>query len=134
MGRTRFGGPVYGAKSILFSAIVDVAGSSGTFGRLTVPSGEDWYATEFGAGRESTGVSGHALVLSDDSTVLSSLAFADVNAGSTVAALSPDSGEDEGVRIAGGSVVTLRTTSTATGKVSAVIHGYRRFVSSTRAE
>jgi hypothetical protein len=51
-----------------------------------------------------------------------------------VAQLTPDSGEDEGIRIAAGSVMTIRTTSTATGKVSVAVSGYRRFVSSTRAE
>lgn len=128
MGRTRFSGPTYGAKAQLFSATVSVAGSSGTFARVKVPAGEDWYATDFSIGRESTGVSGHAMVLMDDSTVLSSLAFADVNAGSTVATLTADAGEDEGVRMLTGSVVTFRTTSTATGNISVALGGFRRFV------
>lgn len=129
MGRTRFSGPTYGSKATLYSAIVDIAGSSGVFGRVKVPAGEDWYATEFAIGRESTGVSGMALVLLDDSTVVSSLAFGAVTAAeSTVATLTPDAGEDEGVRIAAGSVVTFRATSTATGKVSVALRGYPRFV------
>lgn len=128
MGRTRYSGPTYGAKAQLFSAVVDVAGSSGTCARVKVPAGEDWFATDFSIGRESTGVSGHAMVLLDDSTVLSSLAFADVNVGSTVATLTADAGEDEGVRIAAGSVITVRTTSTATGAISVAVGGFRRWV------
>jgi hypothetical protein len=127
MGRTRFSGPTYGAKATLYSASLLTSGSSGTFARVKVPAGEDWFATDFSIGRESTGVSGHAIVLLDDSTVLSSLAYADVNAGSTVATLTADAGEDEGVRIAAGSVVTFRTTSTATGYISAALRGYTRF-------
>jgi hypothetical protein len=127
MGRTRFSGPTYGAKAQLFSATVSVSGSSGTFARVKVPAGEDWYATDFSIGRESTGVSGHAIVAMDDSTVFSSLAFADVNAGSTVATLTADAGEDEGVRIASGSAITFRTTSTATGFVSLALGGFRRY-------
>ena len=129
MGRTRFSGPVYGTKGTLFSATVSVAGSSGTFARVQVPSGEDWYATEFSIGRESTGVSGHALVVMDDSTVVSSLAYASVNAGSTSATLTADGGEDEGVRIASGSAITFRTTDTNTGNISVTLRGYPRFVS-----
>lgn len=128
MGRTRYAGPVYGAKGTLFSVLADIDGSSGTFARTKVPAGEDWYVTDFAIGRESTGVSGHALVLLDDSSVVSSLAYADTDAGSTVATLSADAGEDEGVRIAAGSVVSLRTTSTNTGKVSAVVRGFTRFL------
>lgn len=128
MGRTRYAGPVYGAKETLLSLTADVSGSSGSFARFTVPAGEDWYATEMSIGRESTGVSGHAIVLLDDSSVVSSLAYADVNAGSTVTTLAADAGEDEGTRIAAGSVLSLRTTSTATGRVSVLVRGFTRFL------
>lgn len=128
MGRTRFSGPVYGSKETLFSATVNVAGSSGTFARVKVPAGEAWHVTDFSIGRESTGISGMALVVMDDSTVLSSLAFADVNAGSTVATLTADGGEDEGVRVAPGSAITFRTTDTNTGNISVLLRGYPRWV------
>jgi hypothetical protein len=59
---------------------------------------------------------------------VSSLAYADTDAGSTAATLTPTAGEDEGVKIASGSAITFRTTSTNTGNISVTLRGYPRWV------
>lgn len=129
MGRTRFSGPVYGGKETLFSVVASVAGSTGGIGRTKVPAGEDWFITDVSLGRESTGVATLAIRVTDDSTVVSSLAIGSTAATSTVAALTADAGEDEGVKVAAGSQLAVAVSaSTATGEVSVAISGFRRFL------
>jgi hypothetical protein len=145
MGRTRFAGPVYGAKQTLFSASRDTlstgagSGVSTTASATIVPVGEDWYATEFQAYRGSTGSSASGFWVQANSTILSSITItstvADAN---SIAILTPDGGEKEGVRIASGSTVSFwysnSSAQAAITKASWSLSGYRRFIQSSRVE
>jgi hypothetical protein len=146
MGKTAFSGPVYGAKGTLHSfRVQDISTGAGdglagvVLSGLIVPSGEDWYATEFSAFRGSTGSTGMGFAVLDDSTLVSSATInSSLANASTLALIAADGGEYEGKRIAGGSVVTFTVTQSsgvaASSAVTLCLSGFRRFVSSTRAE
>lgn len=142
MGRTRFSGPVYGAKQTLFSVghpTLSSGAANAVAAATIVPVGEDWYATEFQAYRGSTGSSAGGFWVTDDSTVLSSITFTSTTAGAnTINILTPDGGEKEGVRIVSGSTVEFRYTDAASKAAmtncSWALFGYRRFVTSSRSE
>ena len=141
MGRTRFSGPVYGAKQTLWSANLGATstGVSTVAAATIVPVGEDWFATEFQAYRGSTGSSQGALWVTDDSTVVSSVTFTSTTAGAnTLNIITPDGGEKEGTKIASGSTVRLHysdaSSQAAMTNVSWLLSGYRRFVNSSRSE
>lgn len=145
MGRTRYSGPVYGAKQTLISfnsALLSSGAGNGistVAGMTIVPAGEDWYATEFQASRVSTGSTVAAFWVTDDSTVVSSVtqtsSLAELN---TINIITPDGGEKEGTRIASGSTVRFHfsNSSAQAAIVGAtwVLSGYRRFITSSRAE
>jgi hypothetical protein len=150
MGKTAFSGPVYGAKSLLFSysksSTTVTSTATVTLAQIIVPTGQDWYVSDFQAFRESTHSTSFVLSLSDDSSratsstrtvaglAITSSAAAQV--ASTVVTV--DAGEYEGRRVAAGSTLTLQLAngnSSATGAVfSAWAYGFIRFVSSTRSE
>lgn len=140
MGKTAFAGPAYGSKATLFgmSALAVSSGASTTvYASAIVPPGEDWYLTEVSAFRGSTGSTGFAAVVRDDSTTVSSQALASsLAAASNLTILTPDAGEYEGVRVASGSTVTIELTSptVASANVSVNVYGFRRWISSTRSE
>jgi hypothetical protein len=145
MGRTRFTGPVYGAKQTLFSIGASTLSSGAGSGVSTiaagtiVPLGEDWYVTEFQAFRGSTGSSATGFWVTDDSTVMSSITITSTVANAnSIAIITPDGGEKEGARIASGSTVHFwYSNSSAQGGLSNcswALFGYRRFVNSSRAE
>jgi len=141
MGRTRFSGPVYGAKQTLFclGPFATSTGVSTVAGATIVPPGEDWYATEFQAFRGSTGSSQGGFWVTDDSTVVSSVTFTSTTAGAnTLNVIPPGGGEKEGVRIASGSTVRFHYTDAASmaSQTNCVwtLSGYRRFIDSSRAE
>lgn len=150
MGLTRMSGPLYGAKSLLwsFSRSSTVAPSTSitTFAQMIVPAGQDWYITDFHAFRESTHSTAFVLSLSDDSTraTASTRTVADVAITSSLAAqnastvVSVDAGEYEGRRVAAGSTLTLQLanggSSVTASPFTAWAYGFIRFVSSTRAE
>ena len=145
MGRTRFSGPVYGAKQTLFSIGRDSlstgagSGVSTAFAATIIPAGEDWYACEFQAFRGSTGSSVTGFWVKDDSTVVSSVTMTSTTAeANSIAIITPDGGEKEGVRMLSGSTITFgHTNSSAQGaltNVSVALFGYRRFVTSSRAD
>lgn len=137
MGKSAWSGPVFGAKATLISAgpVAASTGSSAIFYGVTVPAGEDWYATDLSLYRNSTGSSNLAISVHDDSTLVGSLTVG----GSTVTAaanstrFTPDSGEYQGIRIASGSVVTLSHSSHAgpNANLCVVLSGYRRWIPST---
>ena len=146
MGRTRFSGPVYGAKQTLYSIGASTLSSgsgngvaNSIFAGTIVPVGEDWYACEFQAFRGSTGSSATGFAVLDDSTVVSSITFTSTTAAqNSINIITPDGGEKEGVRIASGSTVHfVYSNSSAQGGLSNVavsLFGYRRYVTSSRGE
>lgn len=151
MGITRFSGPTYGAKSLLWQVKQEagiVSTAVQTVAQLVIPSYQDWLVTEVHAYKTSTASTNFVVTLSDDSTRLSAstrtIATVTLNsslgaqAGSTTPA--GDAGEYEGVRIAGLSTVTLQlqqslssAAALASSGVFAWVYGYIRYVDSTRA-
>jgi len=145
MGWTRFSGPVYGAKQTLFSGCFPTLSSGSGNGISTiaaatiVPVGEDWYATEFQIHRGSTGSSVNAFWVNDDATNVSSVTMTSTGANvNSISIITPDGGEKEGKRMASGSTITFNySNSSAQGglvNVNFQLSGYRRFVTSSRAE
>jgi hypothetical protein len=138
MGKTSFLGPVYGCKATLMSATFKASSGASTaiYAGVIVPTGEDWYATEVSLYKASTGSTGFVAVARKGSTALSSQAIASSAAASTAVIVAADAGEYEGKRLPSGSTITFEAVSptVATSRVTMVLSGYRRFVSSTRAE
>jgi hypothetical protein len=138
MGKTSYQGPLYGAKATLMSATFEASSGASTtiYAGAIVPSGEDWYATEVSLYKASTGSTGFVAVVRKGSTALSSQAIASSLVGSTIAIVTKDAGEYEGKRLPSGSTITFEALSptNATSRVTMVLSGYRRFVSSTRSE
>lgn len=139
MGKTAFSGPVFGAKQTLLSVgpFEASSGASTTiYAGVVIPSGEDWYATEVSLYKGSTGSTGFVAVVRKGSTALSSQAITSSAVASARAIVTADAGEYEGKRLASGSTVTVEALSPTvpTSLVTVVVSGFRRFVSSTRAE
>lgn len=138
MGKTSFSGPLYGAKQSLFSAAFKASSGASTsvMAGVIVPAGEDWYATEISLHKASTGSTGFVAVARKGSTALSSQAITSSLVGSTSIIVTADAGEYEGKRLASGSTITFEALSPTvpTSRVTMVLSGFRRFVSSTRAE
>jgi hypothetical protein len=145
MGKTSFLGPVYGAKQTLVSISQPSLSSGAGAGISTfvhaviVPPGEDWYLTEFGAFRGSTGSSVTAFWVQDDATVVSSVTMTSTTANvNALNIITPDGGEYEGTRAASGSTITFwYSNASAQGQIlnaGWTLNGYRRFLNSTRAE
>lgn len=142
MGKTAFSGPVYGAQSVLYSVRADVSSGGGNgvsteVGWVVVPTGQDWYVTDFQVMRQSTGSTGLAIGLYDDSSNISSIVLnSSVENATSRAAIAPDGGEYAGTRILGGSTVTIRaiqsSVAPASSGVYANVHGYVRYAVSTR--
>lgn len=141
MGKTAVDGPLYGAKSLLWSASVkDAAASTGNtvFAALTTPTREDWYITEVHAFRGSTASTGFVLYVTDDSTTIATArvtSSAAASVGSTV--LAPTSGEFEGLRVVAGSALTMGfnqggSSVAASTAVAGWVYGYIRYIDSTR--
>jgi hypothetical protein len=159
MGKTAFSGPVYGAKSLLWSwgPFADTHSTGASTGLLnanairSVPNYEDWMITEVyvHASTNST-TAGHGIYLKSEggsttgivradgqlSTVTQTLASFTTAAssafvGSTTVAATP--GEYEGKWVPAGS--TLRIVSSGVsvmGNVQVNVMGYIRYVNSTR--
>ena len=144
MGLTRMSGPVYGAKALLWSASFNSTSALSTsaataFGAVRVPAGETWFVTELNAYRGSTHSTTTVVGLTDDSTVIGTVALTSSLAGvigSTT--LATTAGEYEGTEVAANSTLALTlqegTSSIAGQDLTAWVYGFRRFLSSTRAE
>lgn len=139
MGKTAYSGPLFGAKSLLASArLGDVStgagdGISTAIGFAIVPVGEDWYVTDFSAGRESTGSTSYGLAIDDDGTNVSSITITSSNAAQRrINVIAADAGEFAGARIAAGSTITFRlVVSSGIGASSGVacnLYGYPRYL------
>lgn len=141
MGKTSFSGPVYGAKSLLFSVHADAV-SSGTTAQvlsaITVPTGQDWYVTEVMAFRGSTGSTAFVLTLVDDTTNVASLAITSSLANAVASTVvTATAGEYEGLLVASGSSLSWQlanTAATGSSGVRGYAYGFIRFLSSTRSE
>lgn len=154
MGKTAFAGPVYGAKSLLFSANF-ILGSSGASSHLdartVIPPYEDWYITECTIGTSTNssggqtwkfktegGSSGLPRYQGQPSTVAQTLATIDAGASTSLnvlTTLTPTAGEYEGVYVPAGS--TVRLVSSGAGQpsfVTATMRGFIRYINSTRSE
>ena len=145
MGKTAFSGPLWGAKSLLYTVRLETvstgpgggAALSTIIGGCQVPVGEDWYVTDMTVLRISTGSSVYAVSLVDDSTTISGLTITSTGANAILStALVPDGGEFSGVRVVAGSTLTVNhTNSTVVGASSGLcvsVFGYPRFIDSTR--
>lgn len=150
MGKTAYSGPVYGAKSLLWSysrsSTTPPSTAAYTAAQMVIPAGQDWFVTDFSCFRESTHSTAFVISVVDDSSraqassaVVASLAITSSLANqvaSTVVAA--DAGEYEGRRVAAGSTVSLNiasgNSSVTSSPVAAWAYGYIRFVSSTRPE
>lgn len=147
MGKTAFSGPVYGAKSLLWSVHRDnqlpAAGDTTTvtIASIRVPAYENWLVTEFKGFRGSSGSTAVTTTwnLTDDSTVIASLATTSSESGlmlSTTPAATP--GEYEGVEVVANSTLAVTighggSSAAISSNVTAWVYGYVRYIDSTRA-
>lgn len=147
MGKTAFSGPVYGAKSLLWSPFVAVVSSGATtqtVANTIVPTYEDWYITEavYACSSCSTGAalasSVVSLVLKDDGSSMHTAVTLASTGASRLVTITADAGEYEGKRVAGGSTLTFvaaaGSTAAPLGSLSGNFRGYIRFINSTRPE
>lgn len=142
MGITRFSGPAYGAKALLYTVSRDNLANSTvvqTVASILVPTYQDWLLTEVHVFRGSTFSTALTVRVLDDSTAVASVAItsslANVAGSTTVAA---DGGEYEGLAIAGGSSVVIdlaNATSSVAGSsgITVALYGFIRWIASTRA-
>jgi hypothetical protein len=141
MGKTSFSGPVWGAKSLLFSVQGDKGQGSSvavTLGAVVVPPGEDWYITDFCCYRGSTESTGAIFALLDDSTSVATVSFASSVAGLTGSTQpTPDGGEYMGVRVAENSTLSITfiagNSTLASSGLKGYVYGFPRWLqTSTR--
>ncbi len=163
MGYSRFSGPVYGAKSMIWGVgpATQIATTNATTSRpftggshVVVPPYEDWFVTEFRCGISTCSSVGNSIILKSKggstsilpapwgtgagSTVTQTLS--NINTGtsttlSTWATITPTAGEVEGAWVPAGS--TLYVVSSGVNPLGGLnwnVMGYIRFRSSTRAE
>src|SRR3990167_2012900 len=143
MGKTAFSGPVYGAKSLLWSMQRDntltASSLASTIAAIRVPAYEDWYVTELKAYKGSTYSTAFVLQLTDDSTVIADVATTSSLAGVLMSTTpAADAGEYEGKRVAANSTLALvladgGSTTAGSSNVAAWVYGYIRDIDSTRA-
>lgn len=159
MGFSRMSGPVYGAKALLAhysaAAVTSTGASSAFTASWIVPPGEDWFICDI-AGFGSTMSSGGNTVTikseggstsnalrdwggGSNSTIaqtVGTLTFGTSTGGAAITQLSPTGGESEGRWVPSGSTVraVLSSVANAITNFNVSLYGYRRFVSSTRAE
>ena len=136
MGKTSFSGPVYGAKSLLWSVTSKDVGNSttaNTVAAIIVPAGEDWIISDFHVFRGSTHSTAFVASLVDDSTAIATVAItsslADQN-GST--RIPSTGGEYTGQAVATGSSLAFTIhnggSSVASSQVMAWVYGFPRWL------
>lgn len=154
MGLSRFKGPVYGAKCLLWSVHVPTGttrATTGTLGVTSVPPYEDWYITEAYAAFSTGSSAGNAFIFKSEggssglarydglaSTVAQTIAT--INSGTSttlnnVTTVTPTAGEYEGLYVPAGSTLRLVSSGVAAQtQINAGLRGYIRFIPSTRSE
>ena len=162
MGISRFSGPVYGAKCLLWNfGPYTQTGSSGASTALytansvrVIPPYEDWYVSEVAltVSTNSSVAAGHGVYLKSEggsttgisrpegpaSTVAQTIVSFSNAAGSTTwstwATTVPTAGEYEGMYVPAGSSMRIVSSGiTLLGGLQLNIMGYIRYVNSTRA-
>ncbi len=159
MGLTRFSGPVYGAKGVL-TTFISSSGTQNTStadafvnARHIVPVGEDWFICEAGLSLSTTSSSAQSFLLKTeggssgilrlsgqlDSTKAQTVTTWATTTSTTLAwtlnIVTPTPGAYEGLYVPSGSTVRLVSSGSAgPGLPYCEVYGFRRFVSSTRAE
>lgn len=144
MGKTAYSGPVYGAKSLLWTATLgaDSSGSTSStislgVGTIIVPSGEDWVISDVHVFRGSTGSTGFGATLTDDSTAIATIAVTSSVAGSIGSTrIAPTLGEYTGVLVASGSSLTMTfddaiAASSFISRGTAWVYGFPRWLQSS---
>lgn len=132
MGTTRFSGPVYGSKALLAVAHISTIGPSVTDSEIAeclVPTGEDWYVTNVQAYCTNQGNGGTVDVESPNGTSLLSANITLTTGAAVAGAVTPDSGEDEGKRVAAGSRLHVEASdgaTTAIANLTVYIYGFIR--------
>jgi hypothetical protein len=162
MGKTAFDGPVYGAKSLLwtYGPFADTHSTGASTGLLNanalrvVPNYEDWYITEIqhAASTNSSVANTHGLYVKSEggsttgivranggvSTATQTLYSATSPAGSTTwntsTLVTATAGEYEGRWVPAGSTIRLVSSGVSVmGNVQVNVMGYIRYVNSTRS-
>jgi hypothetical protein len=160
MGKTAFSGPVYGAKSLLWSygPFADTHSTGASTGLLNanavrvVPPYEDWMITEVAAAVSTNSTTaGHGLYLKSEGGSTTGIVRADgqvstatqtiasfTTAGSSVftgsTTVAATAGEYEGKWVPAGSTLRLVSSGVSVmGTVSVNVMGFIRYVNSTRA-
>ena len=136
MGKTSFSGPVYGARSLLWSVHTDNPGNSTTANTICgilVPPGEDWIVSDFSVWRGSTHSTAFVATLLDDSTSLGTIAITSSAAGvGGSTRIAPTLGEYSGVLVASGSSLTITVhnggSSVTSSQVHAWVYGFPRWL------
>jgi hypothetical protein len=163
MGKTSFSGPVYGAKSLLWTfGPYTQTGSSGASTVLVtanaarpVPAYEDWYITEveLRTSTNSSVAAGHGVYLKSEGgstvvplrqdgkpstmaqTIASIVNAAGSTTWSTLVQTTPTAGEYEGTYVPAGSSLRVLTSGVSLlGGLQVNVYGFIRFINSTRAE
>jgi len=151
MGKTAMAGPVYGAKGNLFSfgpTRGDANGSTALVFSAVVPPYETWYLTELHASnaQATSNSSTPKVVLKVDGAPTADPAFPTGNAGTAATITGPTStagfnsiatatvtpGEYEGYAAPANSTIRIVSSGTI-GQLCVAVHGYKRFIDSTRA-
>lgn len=147
MGKTAFSGPVYGAKSLLWSAHKDnqlpaaTDTTTVTIAAVRVPAYEDWLITEVQGYRGSSGSTAVTTTwnVTDDSTVVANLVTTSSATGVLLStSVAADGGEYEGLRVAANSTIAWTighggSSAAISSDVTLWIYGYIRYIDSTRA-
>jgi hypothetical protein len=159
MGFSRFSGPVYGAKAVLAAYSAGAVTSSGASTALAaswiVPPGEDWFVCDLHAYGSTMSSLGNTVTIKSEggSTInaardwgggsnstkaqtIGSVSWGTSTGGPVLAQFAATAGEMEGVWVPSGSTVraVLSSVVNPIANFNVSIYGYRRFVSSTRAE
>lgn len=145
MGKTAFSGPVFGAKCLLATVRVsDISSGAGNglstnLAAYVIPTGEDWYATEFGYHRQSTGSTGIEFSVQVNSSKFSSKTIASSAADQAgFVTITPTPGEFQGQQLPSGSTITFNVVQSslapASSGVTLSLYGYKRFINSSSYE
>ena len=159
MGFTRNSGPVYGAKALLAHYSAGAVTSSGASTALAaswiVPGGEDWYVCDIATYCSTCSSGGDTVSVKSEggsttaalrdwgagsnstkAQTLGSVTWGTSTGGPKLTQLAPSAGESEGIWVPSGSTVraVLSSVLNPIANFNVSLYGYRRFVSSTRAE
>lgn len=138
MARTEYKGPVYGAITVLSSVSKDTVAISQTdleVFQMDVPADEDWFVTRVSAYCDDAGTVAATVDVEDDGVSILSSVITLVSDDAVERAITADPGEDEGKKVAAGSVLTVDVTSGATtgpSDITVTIEGYRRKIGAPR--